>query len=92
MAHGPKHDDLANELDRTCISLAFQAEDDITELTVPLTYTRWEEGKLTEIEPGCNERKKRDIEIDGLQESKGMLQGAGAEGLVQTHKVVGVLW
>merc|ERR1719331_935928 len=42
---------------------------------------------LWSIKPDCtwllnafdDRRKKRDLEIDGLQESKGMLQGAGAE-------------
>merc|ERR1719408_467581 len=46
---------------------------------------------LWSIKPDCmwilttfdERRKKRDIEIDGLQESKGMLQGAGAEELLQ---------
>merc|ERR1719378_1606838 len=52
---------------------------------------------LWSIKPDCDwmlntfdeRRKKRDMEIEGLQQSKGMLQGAGAEegaALVQTHK------
>merc|ERR1719387_2907721 len=48
---------------------------------------------LWSIKPDCtwllttfdDRRKKREIEIDGLQESKGMRQGAGAEGLIQKH-------
>merc|ERR1719408_1116637 len=49
---------------------------------------------LWSIKPDCTwmlntfdeRRKKRDLEIEGLQESKGMLQGAGAEELLQTAK------
>merc|ERR1719305_1169975 len=49
---------------------------------------------LWSIKPDCtwilttfeDRRKKRDIEIDGLQESKGMLQGAAEEGAALVQK------